>query len=113
MHWRNRAHGSRHLPSCPVRFGATLLRLRDPVLRSSGRWRAVAEFIDKVRPGGKPNQPFVAMIKGKRFIFMHDRKGGEAYITSPRCSTAAPPSRTHPGSSTDASGSTRNHGQRC
>ncbi|MEF0938951.1 hypothetical protein [Rhizobium sp. BR 362] len=40
----------------------------------------VAEFADKVPQDDKPNQPFVATIKGKRFIFQHDRKGGEAYV---------------------------------
>lgn len=42
--------------------------------------RTVAEFADKVPQDDKPNQPFVATIKGKRFIFQHDRKGGEAYV---------------------------------
>ncbi|MBB4571391.1 hypothetical protein [Rhizobium leucaenae] len=42
--------------------------------------RTVAEFADKVPQDDKPNQPFIATIKGRRFIFQHDRKGGEAYV---------------------------------
>lgn len=30
--------------------------------------------------GGKSGKPFVATIKGKRFVFQHDRRGGEAYV---------------------------------
>ncbi|HEX8045977.1 hypothetical protein [Rhizobium sp.] len=40
----------------------------------------IAEFADKVPADSKANQPFVAMVKGKRFIFQHDRNGGEAYV---------------------------------
>lgn len=46
--------------------------------------RAVAEFADNVPMNDKPNQPFVAIIKGKRFIFQHDRNGGEAYVMIPQ-----------------------------
>jgi len=46
--------------------------------------RAVAEFADNVPMNDKPNQPFVATIKGKRFIFQHDRNGGEAYVMIPQ-----------------------------
>lgn len=42
--------------------------------------RVIAGFGVDVPQGSKAGTPFVAMIKGKRFIFQHDRQGGEAYV---------------------------------
>ncbi|WP_420962121.1 hypothetical protein [Brucella sp. IR073] len=44
-----------------------------------------AEFIEAVsKSAGAPvsgtNVPFTAQIKGAKFIFMHDRRGGEAFV---------------------------------
>ena len=51
----------------------------DPTLHQQFA-RVVAEFADKVPADSKANQPFAAKVKGKAFVFQHDRKGGEAYV---------------------------------
>lgn len=42
--------------------------------------RVIAASGAEVPKDAKAGQPFVATIKGKRFIFQHDRRGGEAYV---------------------------------
>lgn len=42
--------------------------------------RAIGEFADKTPQANKAGTPFPGMVKGHRFVFQHDRKGGEAYV---------------------------------
>ncbi|EJL54646.1 hypothetical protein PMI09_02389 [Rhizobium sp. CF122] len=42
--------------------------------------RTIAEFADAPPQGNKAGVPFTGTIQGHRFVFMHDRKGGEAYV---------------------------------
>jgi len=42
--------------------------------------RAVGEFVEKTPQDNKAGTPFPGMVKGHRFVFQHDRTGGEAYV---------------------------------
>jgi len=42
--------------------------------------RAISEFADKAPQNNKAGTPFPSMVKGHRFVFQHDRNGGEAYV---------------------------------
>lgn len=51
----------------------------DPALHAQFL-RAIGEFADKAPQANKAGTPFPGIINGHRFIFQHDRKGGEAYV---------------------------------